>query len=393
MERVTLTILFSFCLSIPCWAQSQRVIVVTRAPSAQWASTTAYATDATAADIERLRADPNVLRVDLDVGGGGATAVEGALLGIDRVVRDGYRGSGVTVAVLDTGVDGNHPDLAGRVIDEHCFCEPACCPGGVAEASGPGSAQDDHGHGTRMAGVLASRGAIGALGLAPDVRLIAVKVMDSNNRFSASAQVISGLQWILENHPETRVVNLSLATDERFAGSCDNATAYTIAFAQVIAALRANGTIVVTASGNAGDTARMSAPACVAGSTAVGATYVRDFGSKTWPPVCTDNTTDTDVVACFSNSSGALDLLAPGVHVVMPTLGGGTQTGTGTSPPTAIVSSAAALLLSIDPALSPQAVENVLKDNGIPVLDARTGQTFTRIDAARAVRAITGGCQ
>jgi subtilisin family serine protease len=78
-----------------------------------------------------------------------------ALIHADASRALGYTGKGVTVAILDTGIDDNNPDLAGAVTAEHCIVPPDGCSDGTAEQDGPGSAQDDQGHGTAIADVIA----------------------------------------------------------------------------------------------------------------------------------------------------------------------------------------------------------------------------------------------
>lgn len=87
-------------------------------------------------------------------------------------------------------------------------------------------------------------GTVAPLGGAPDADVIAVKVLDSSNSFCCSSDVVAGMDWVLNNHPETGVVNMSLGTFALFAGDCDTTNAVTIAFATAVNALTANGTTV-----------------------------------------------------------------------------------------------------------------------------------------------------
>ena len=79
--------------------------------------------------------------------------------------RGRVRGHGVTVGLLDTGIDEHNPDLADAVVAEHCFVPPDGCPDGTAEQDGPGSAQDDQGHGTEMAGLITGNGTTAPIGV------------------------------------------------------------------------------------------------------------------------------------------------------------------------------------------------------------------------------------
>ncbi|HXI14036.1 MAG TPA: S8 family serine peptidase [Thermoanaerobaculia bacterium] len=342
------------------------------------------------AGLEKLLRDDRVERIDLDVGGGGGMVESLPLVGGNIVQLKGISGRGVTVAVLDTGVNRNHPALQGRVADEQCFCRNSdgsgCCPNGQTTQSGSGAAADDHGHGTNVTGVIASSGAGAPVGMAPGVDIIAVKVLDRNNRFVATSQILSGLDWLIENHPEVRVVNMSLLTEAHFPGHCDNVAAYTRTFALAINVLRQRGASVFACSGNTGSLSSIGVPACIQNSISVGAVYDSSFGS--YSGFCTD-TAITDKVTCFSDSSTTLDLLAPGSRIVSAGRGVATSTYSGTSQASPHAAGAAALMLEINPGLNPDQIEALLKTSGRSVVDQRTGVAFPRIDVAAAAEAAT----
>ncbi|MFG1950649.1 type VII secretion-associated serine protease mycosin [Micromonospora sp. NPDC048830] len=109
-------------------------------------------------------------------------------------------GRGVTVAVIDSGVDGSHPDLAGQVL-----------PG--IDLVGDGDTDDGAdpvGHGTTVAGLIAGRrdDRRGVVGLAPDARILPVRVLDDKNRYDDAMIVAKGVRWAVDNG--ARVINLSL---------------------------------------------------------------------------------------------------------------------------------------------------------------------------------------
>jgi subtilisin family serine protease len=319
-----------------------------------------------------------------------ADAWSDSLIHADAARAAGYTGKGVTVAVLDTGVDGDNPDLAGAVVAEHCFVAPDGCPNGAQEQDGPGSAADDQGHGTAMAGIIAGRGVGGApIGVAPDARLVAVKVADRNGRTTA-AQIVAGLNWVLDHHPEIKIVNVSLGSDIPYSGACDNLTATLGAYTAAVNALRAHGTLVFASSGNGGFPFAMTAPACVHGAIAVGAVYSRGIGAYTAEGICRDLTTAPDQVACFSNAGTELDLLAPGAPVDVSDLDPADPLLAGTSAAAAEAAGAAAVLLQADPSLTPDALEHLLKTTGVPDYDARGRIDTPRVDLAAALGAILG---
>ena len=165
-------------------------------------------------------------------GGGGSTQVVPA--GINRVGRPTLisDGLGVGVAVLDTGVDLAHPDLAGTV--------------NAANAFGGSSCQDDQGHGTHVAGIIAARdNTVDIVGVAPKATIYCLKVLDGAGSGS-DATIMSGLEWVLNNHasvaPAIKVVNMSLGR----SGSVDDNPA----MHDLVTALASAGITVVVAAGN-----------------------------------------------------------------------------------------------------------------------------------------------
>ncbi|MFI5394576.1 MAG: S8 family serine peptidase [Candidatus Binatia bacterium] len=362
-------------------------------------SVNAVAGDITPSGILALLDHPNVLRIDLDEGGSGGVFDPIPLVHLDVLHAMGLTGQGVTAAVLDTGIDTSHPDLADDVVAEQCFCSSlsgigGCCPDGAATQNGAGSAEDDNGHGTNVSGILTSNGTIAPAGGAPDTKIVAVKVLDRNNRFCCSSDVIAGLDWIINNRPDVKVVNMSLGTSALFSGDCDTATADTIAFATAIDTLRAQGISTFAASLNDGSGSEMSAPACVKNAVSVGAVYNADVGRFTFAdpphPTCTDSTTHADEVTCFSNSDSTTDVFAPGCPTTSTGLGGGVSTFCGTSQATPLVAACAACLLQADPSAAPDQLELALKTSPTLVTAPQNGLSFPRLDCAAALAALTG---
>ncbi|MDQ2870358.1 MAG: S8 family serine peptidase [Acidobacteriota bacterium] len=357
-------------------------------PLSNWKSLSAAAGVLSARGLERLRGDPDVLRIDLDEGGRGHLAESVPLIGANAVHAQGVTGRGVTVAILDTGVTANHADLADDVAGQQCFCRngdgTGCCPNGQTEQSGAGSAEDDNGHGTNVAGVVTSGGRIAPVGVAPDAKIVAVKVLDRNNAFAGVSQVISALDWVYQNRPDVRIVNMSLGTFALYDAPCDQASASAMALADAVAALRSRGVVVFASSGNDRSPARLTAPACASAAVAVGATYDANFGTFSFFG-CTEPTA-ADRVACFTNSGPGLRLLAPGAAITSTGIGGGRSTYVGTSQASPHAAGVAALMLEARPSLEPEAVEGILAATGRPVTDARNGRTVPRVDAAAALR-------
>jgi subtilisin family serine protease len=340
--------------------------------------------------LRALEGDPNVVAIDLDVPGHGGDAESLPLIGGNTVQAMGFRGDGITVAVLDSGFDPKNADLTHVVVDEHCFCRNAdgtgCCPNKQTTQSGPGAARDENGHGTNVTGIIASQGGTAPIGVAPGVKVVSVRVLDANNAFAGISQVVDALQWVADNHPEVRVINMSLLTGAHFEGHCDQQSSYNQAISALVKQLRARGTLVFACSGNTASPTSMGSPACVDPVTAVGAVYDSALGTISFG--CTDKTTAADQITCFTDSDFALDLLAPGAVITSTGLNAPLSTYRGTSQASPHAAGAAAVLMSMRPELTADAVETILTATGKPLFDARNGVTTPRIDLLAAVQAL-----
>ncbi len=164
--------------------------------------------DATYSSIERMAASDAVLKVFLDNSAqldisendsnGDGDIIPAQAINADELWSKGIDGKGVIVAVLDSGIDKNHPDLAGKVIGEKNFVEDEA------------SADDILGHGTMVAGIIAGSGAASNgkyKGIAPGASLLNVKVINSKGDGKIS-DIIAGIEWALYNGAD--VMSLSL---------------------------------------------------------------------------------------------------------------------------------------------------------------------------------------
>lgn len=420
----------------------------------RFTSVSAVAGMLSSAGLRRLAEDPAVARIDVDTGGQAQLNQAVPLTHLDVVHDLGFTGKGVTAAVIDSGANNVHRDLLDSIVAEHCFCEACantncsrlepCCPDGTVEQDGPGSAQDDNGHGTNVTGILTSNGDVAPRGGAPDVRIVSVKVLDSSAAFATSAQVISGLDWVLDTRPDVRIVNMSLGTNARFAARCTDATgacqntactgnneclaiaasgrcnqttglcefncqqtldctcgvqpscsgdcdltdpenARVMAFTEAINALRESGVTVFASSGNQESGTSMPLPGCVGSSVSVGAVWDADVGSQNFIGICTDSSTAADQVTCFSNSDVATDVFAPGGPMTSTGLHDPTSTLRGTSQSSPIAAACAAVLLEAHPALTPDQVEAAIKTSPTTVTDDKNDLSFPRVDCEAAL--------
>jgi subtilisin family serine protease len=374
---------------------STRQSVIASIPAAShvqtWGSTAVFEADVDETAIAALRSDPRVRAVTVDTGGHGDLLQSLPIIRADIVHERGFDGSGVTVAVIDSGIDLPNSNFAGRIVGEQCFCDnlngTGCCPDHAVEQAGSGSAMDDHGHGSHVAGIIASGGTDAPGGVAPAAHIVAVKVLDAQNRFKSFTQVFEALEWILDNRPDVSAINMSLGTDALYLPADCEPSAIAIGLQPIIASLRERGVVIAVSSGNQGSIARLPLPACMDEVLGVGATYDLDGDGSTG--FCADPNVVVDQVTCFTNSSTSLDLLAPGALITSVRLGGGTITFAGTSMAAPHVTGTVALMQqAAQRPLSADEIEAALKSTGTPVIDARNGLMFPRIDAFAAVWAV-----
>ncbi|AHM57842.1 minor extracellular protease Epr (plasmid) [Peptoclostridium acidaminophilum DSM 3953] len=231
--------------------------------------------------------------------------------GIERVnsndVLNIATGNGVKVAVVDTGVDTAHPDLSANIA------------GGANFVSTVRSYKDDNGHGTHVAGIIgASNNTIGVVGVAPEARIYAVKVLNKSGTGYIS-DIIAGLQWSVSNGMD--VVNMSLGSNYP-----------STSFESAINAASDAGVIIVAAAGN--DSSSVDYPAAYDKTIAVSATD------------------KNNLLASFSSRGDQVDIAAPGVSIYSTYKGSAYATMSGTSMATPHVSGVIALMLQRDPEMT-----------------------------------------
>ncbi len=340
--------------------------------------------------FEKLKVHPNVAIIAEDTRINAHLAESGPLIDADAVHDAGYGGAGVTVAVIDSGIDTDHPDLQNDLLWEECFLYHGCPGGGggfgESRASGPGSAEDGYGHGTHVSGIITS-GHISYKGIAPDTKIVALKVLDDAGN-GWTSDILAALDWTVSNKDiyGISVVNMSLGTNLGYTGNCD---ALNQAAATAADAAKAAGIVLFASSGNDAYTTGISEPACLSSVVSVGAVYDADVHAMNWS-VCMDSQTDADQLVCFSNVSAELDILAPGATIDSSGLGGGISNFSGTSMASPHAAGLAALMLQKNPFLSPDDIENLLESTGVPLYDARVDVIFPRVEAVGALNATPG---
>ncbi len=316
--------------------------------------------------LNRLAEHSKVRRIDLEAGGGGSLDTSVEIVDADQWHDEGVKGGEATVAVLDSGVDTDHEDLTNDLAHEACFLNfngEGQCPDGTDRQSGDGAAEDDHGHGTSVTGILTSDGVHAPEGVAPDAEIVAIKVLNSDNRFSSFSEITAALDYIINNSElGIQVINMSLGTDAQFASECDSTTSWNMAGASAINTLRSQGTIALASSMNKGSATEIASPACLSGVVSVGATD------------------DGDNVTGFTNSNQHLDLVAPGQGIQTSGRGNETSFFGGTSAAAPHAAGCAALLLDseIDPTV--EELESSLTASPTHVTDPKNGLAFPRLN-------------
>jgi thermitase len=316
------------------------------------------------AALAKLKADPNVLYAEpnyiakaigmanpaprLAFGAKQDDELLGKLWGMEKIeaakawaINTGSRD--VKVAVVDTGIDYNHPDLAGRVEKGFDF------------VNNDEDAMDDQMHGTHCSGTIAAGiGNGGVVGVAPNVSLLAVKVLSSSGS-GDYAGVANGITYAADHGAQ--IISMSLG-----GGSTAQVLEDAVAYAQ------SKGVLIVAAMGN-NNSERPSYPAAIPGVLAVGATTVEEKRSS------------------FSNYGKHISVAAPGSDILSTLLGGGYKSISGTSMATPHVAGLAALVKSAFPKADAAELRSRIEKGADDLGDAGFDKYFGhgRINALKAI--------
>ena len=258
-------------------------------------------------------------------------------------------GANVTIAVIDSGVDISHPELANSIGDSF---------------DALGSKEGPHAHGTGVAGAIVSHARL--MGGAPEARILAIRAFGATGGGAAGTSfvILKGLDYAAAHGAQ--IINMS------FAGPKD------ALIERGIAALAARGIVMVAASGNAGPKSPPLYPAAYANVIAVSATDAREK------------------LFSASNRGSHIALSAPGADIFLPAPDAKYQMASGTSFSAAYISGVAALVLERNPALKPEDVRAILmrtaRDLGAPGRDdlfgAGEADAFSAVQAAIAAPAV-----
>jgi len=283
-------------------------------------------------------------------------------IGAPSAWAQGFTGAGRKVAVIDTGMDYNHPQLS----DSYA--------GGWNEIANSSNPFDDNGHGTHVSGIITANG--GAVkGVAPGAQVLAFKVLDSTGSGSFS-DVIAAMYDAVDGQDgvygtpddyNPDAISMSLGTGAPYLYTSSNCDSAYTAMRDAVAYANSRGVAVVAAAGN--DARGVSIPGCISGVITVAAV---DSG---------------DARASFSGIGGSVDIAAPGVGINSTTPGNTYASWSGTSMATPHVSALVALLRQAKPNASvseiTSAIYNTAKDLGTAGWDKYYG--YGRINASAAI--------
>lgn len=337
----------------------------------------------TVAELRALLANSAVSRITEDVAVAPSLSGSVPLIRANRLWAQGITGRGWAVAVLDTGVQLDHPAFKGKIISEACYSttvsgqSTSLCPRGVQSSTRKGSGRncpaDVAGcdHGTHVAGIAVGFPGNPYKGVARGGNLIPIQVFsrfDNDSDCGGSAPCVlsytsdqlSALErvFVLQRTRKIASVNMSLGGGA-YSSSCDTSD-----LKPAIDNLRSRKVAVVIASGNNGYNGYISSPSCISSAIAVG------------------STTKSDEVSSFSNHSGLIALMAPGSDIRAPILRSRYGEKSGTSMATPHVAGAWALLKQSKPTATVSEILRALACTGKDV--KRDNITKPRIDVLAA---------
>ena len=309
--------------------------------------------------IDGLLRNPHVVYVEPNIQ---LHALEEQYLwGMDRIYGDESfifptwvtsTGDGVKVAILDTGIDGTHPDLEGKVA-------------GGDDFTGIGSYSDDNGHGTHVSGTVAAifSNDTGVYGVAPSASLYAVKVLDSTGSGYLD-WIIAGIQWAIDN--DIDIINMSLGTTSDMQSLED---ACNVAYEADI--------LIVAAAGNSGNKP--------------GNRDTVEYPGGYASVIAVAASDSNDLRASFSSTGPDVELIAPGVSILSSIPGGGYAYYSGTSMASPQVAGVAALVLSAKPTLTNAEVRLILQQTAenLGLKQEHQGYGLVRADLAVQAASVT----
>lgn len=289
----------------------------------------------------------------------------------NKVQVAGISGNGRSIVLIDSGIDYTHPELSARYKGGYDFVNTDSDP------------FDDYGHGTHVAGIVASAGINAqSKGVAPNVNIYSAKVVSASG-VAYLSDVVRAIYWAVDgtdgisgtaDDPKADAISISLGTNAPYVykNTCDTI------FPELVAAItyaNQKGVVVVSSAGNNGANG-VSAPGCASNSITVGAVDA------------------IDKIASFSGTGSAVDLVAPGVSIYSTTRGGNYAYMSGTSQAAPMVAATVALMREKQPTMSASQVQSALFSSAKKIVKRTPDLAYGygRLDAYTAVfGSSTGG--
>ena len=265
-------------------------------------------------------------------------------------------GKGITIAIIDTGVDGTVPDLTGQVVG-------GTDVSGIGAENGQTPLDPSKGHATQVASLAAGHGngADGVMGTAPDAKILSISSSFDNGTLTTDEQVAAGVNWAVDHHADIIIMSFVM-----------NRVWWTEAWDKAFLKAEKAGVLIVAAAGNRGSgTESIGAPATIPGVLAVG------------------GVTKAGTVSSFASTVGStIAVVAPSVKLPGAVPGGGHVMWNGTSGAAPIVAGIAALVMQAHPELDTANVVNRIIATARPVgTPGNIDYGFGIIDAYAAVTA------
>jgi subtilisin family serine protease len=345
--------------------------------------------------LQDLRDDPNVAYVVKDELRKPALFDTVKSTGGEIHAKAGFSGKGWTMAVLDSGVDRNHPSFAGAIKSEGCFSTSldsaegrsvSLCKDGAQRAYGKAAAMncdmefsENCFHGTHVAGIMAGRpvqlqdGRI-IRGMAPESGLIVAQVFSGmsgeancgapgNCILAWDSDIIAALEWVYKKRQKFKIASINMSLGGGDAKEpCDGQSPYT----EIFQRLRDAGIATVVATGNEAIKDGIGFPACVSAAVSVAATMKNG-----------------KIDERYSNVARFVTIAAPGSDIASAAPGNSFIAANGTSMAAPHVAGAFALLRQAHPKMSVTDLVKLMQKTGRTVTDSRTGTKLKRMDLAR----------
>ncbi len=352
---------------------------------------------AMAAKGEVLRIEPMPMHQKMD-------AESLPLTDVDLAQADGFDGTGTVIAIIDDGIDHDHPAFGGEAnFPNSKFL------GGWDFADNDADPRIDciaQSHGTAVTGVATGNGA-GVTGVAPNAKVVFLKIQSAAicGSNSLDGDIVGALDWIVANKDTYGIDIVSMSFgggNYSSVASCDGSS---VAYLNAVKNAEAAGISMFAASGNSGLCDSISRPACLSPVVSVGAVYDDNFGNIGWcvsrnscastspHPACTGGTRAAfetavaDNVIVYSNSASFLDITAPSTcATTADTQNGTTDCFGGTSSSTPFTAGVAAIATqAAGGTMAPATMRQLLVDSGDTVTDPKNGRVSARVNGWNAV--------